>query len=121
MIVGHRINSYLTLFSFSLVNCVTFVCFLLINDTYFCEVDTSRVSMMLEILWETHSQDMEVMSDVRLVLTTLNSPLLNGLLVWKQPARGLLNIIEISETSIANENVSESWNSLSMLSYSCFH
>ena len=76
--------------------------------------------MRFGLLVEKHSQDIEVMNDVRLVLTTLSNPSLNGLLVQKKPKRSLLNRIEISETSIENENVSESRSSLSLLSYSCF-
>ena len=76
--------------------------------------------MVLGILLEMHSQDVEVMNDVRLMLTTLSSLSLNGLLVQEKPSRSLSNRIETSEISVANENVSESRNSLSLLSCSCF-
>ena len=80
----------------------------------------SQQELSIGILWETHSQDMEVMNDVRLILTTLSNPSLNVLLVQEKPSRSLSNRIETSETSVANENVWESRNSLSLLSCSCF-
>ena len=57
---------------------------------------------LLGILLETHSQDIEMMNDVRLMLATLSNPSLNDLLVRKKPIRSLLNKMETSETLIAN-------------------
>ena len=52
-----------------------------------------------------------VINDVHLMLTTLTNPSLNHLLVRKKPSRSLLNKMETSATSIANEDVSEARNS----------